>query len=112
MADATPENMPAHRFHILVALAGGDLHGSGIVRDALDQTAGALRIWPATLYGALDDLETAGLIRELGEDERPEGASLRRRYYRITRAGRTALGRETRRLAAMVGTAQERLGGA
>lgn len=99
-----------HRFHILVALAGRDLHGSGIVRDVLEQTDGALRLWPATLYGALDDLETDGMIQELTGDERPEGVSERRRYYRITQAGRRVLTREAARLVEMAGVAQRRLG--
>jgi len=47
MADRSQESLTAHRFHVLVALAGGDLHGSGIVRDVLTQTGGALHIWPA-----------------------------------------------------------------
>ena len=99
-----------HRFHILVALADRDLHGAGIVRDVLDRTGGELRLWPATLYGLLDELADGGLIRELEGDERPEGASARRRYYRITGEGRTALAREARELASLAGSARERLG--
>lgn len=104
------ERLSPHRFHILVALADRDLHGSGIVRDVLDQTDEALRLWPATLYGMLDELGTEGLIEELTGDERPPGVSERRRYYRITEAGRKALARETERLSALVGVAERRLG--
>ena len=103
------EPLSPHRFHILVALAGRDLHGSGIVRDVLDQTDRALRLWPATLYGLLDQLESDGLIAELTGDERPEGVSERRRYYRITREGRQALAAETARLSELVGVAERRL---
>lgn len=99
-----------HRFHILVALADRDLHGAGIVRDVLDRTDGELRLWPATLYGLLDELADDGLIRELAGGERPEGTSERRRYYRITGEGRAALADEARQLAALAGTARERLG--
>ena len=99
-----------HRFHILTALAGGDLHGSGVVRDILRRTDGQLRLWPATLYGTLDELAGEGLIQELDEDERPPGVSARRRYYRITSEGRAALASEAARLAAMAGTARRRLG--
>ena len=102
--------MTPHRFHILVALAGRDLHGSGIVRDVLAQTDGSLRLWPATLYGTLDELRDEGLIQELGDAERPEGSSQKRRYYRITRHGRAALEAEAARLASFVGTARRRLG--
>lgn len=103
------DTLTPHRFHILVALAGRDLHGSGIVRDVLDQTLGALRLWPATLYGTLDDLESDGWIAELADDERPEGVSGRRRYYRITPAGRAVLTQEAARLSAMAGVARQRL---
>ena len=111
MADST-EPISPHRFHILVALAGQDLHGSGIVRDVLDQTNGALRLWPATLYGTLDEMESAGHIEELKGTDRPEGVSERRRYYRITPTGRVVLTGEARRLAAMAGVAEQRLRGA
>jgi DNA-binding PadR family transcriptional regulator len=104
-----PGALTPHRFHILAALAACDLHGSGIVRDVLDQTDGALRLWPATLYGALDDLEGEGLIRELDDPERPDGTSHKRRYYRITRDGRAALAQEAERLRAVAGRAMERL---
>jgi DNA-binding PadR family transcriptional regulator len=103
------EPLSLHRFHILVALADRDLHGSGIVRDVLDQTDEALRLWPATLYGLLDELEGDGLIAELTGDERPAGVSERRRYYRITREGRQALAAEAARLSGLVSVAERRL---
>lgn len=107
---AAPEPLSPHRFHILVALADRALHGSGVVRDVLDQTDGALRLWPATLYGMLDELQGEGLIEEVTGDARPEGVSERRRYYRITRAGRRVLARETERLSGLVDVAERRLG--
>ncbi len=110
MGDAV-EPLSRHRFHILVALAGEDLHGSGIVRDVLGQTEGVLRLWPATLYGTLDEMESSGHIRELKGADRPAGVSERRRYYRITREGRRVLSTEAQRLAAMAGVAEQRLRG-
>ncbi len=107
---ADPDPLSPHRFHILVALADRELHGSGIVRDVLDQTGGALRLWPATLYGMLDELDADGLIEELTGDDRPEGVSERRRYYRITPPGRRALEGEIRRLVGLVDLAERRLG--
>lgn len=104
------ESLSRHRFHILVALADRDLHGSAIVRDVLAQTDGSLRLWPATLYGMLDELTADGLIVELTGDDRPEGVSERRRYYRITADGRSVLASEVARLAGLVGVAQRRLG--
>ena len=97
-------------FHVLMALAGEDLHGSGIARDVRGQTEGRVRLWPATLYRTLDELVEARLIRELAGAEHPDGESARRRYYRITPAGRDALAEEAARMAAWARTAHQRLG--
>ena len=102
--------MKSHAFHILVALAGQDRHGLAIARDVLDQTGGALRLWPATLYGTLEQLADEGMIEELGErGEHPRGESERKRYYRITRLGRSALAAEVRRLETIAREARTRL---
>jgi DNA-binding PadR family transcriptional regulator len=92
-------------FFILLSLADGDSHGSGIMRDVLELTGGELRLWPATLYGALDELLAEGFIQELGV---PEGESERKRYYGITAAGRRAAQAETRRLEQLVEVARTR----
>ncbi len=97
-------------FHVLVALAERDLHGAAIADDVLERTGGELRLWPATLYRALDELVEAGLVEELGDDERPEGESRRRRYYRVTRKGRVALAEEAGRLEALAHEVRARLG--
>lgn len=106
------EPLSPHRFHILTALADRDLHGSGIVRDVLTQTSDRLRLWPATLYGTLEELERDGLIQELRGADRPAGVSERRRYYRMTEAGQVVLQEETVRLGSLVAIAQNRLAGA
>jgi DNA-binding PadR family transcriptional regulator len=95
--------------HVLVALADGDLHGAAIARDVLDQTEGDLRLWPATLYRTLDEMASAGLIAELDEEERPDDASARLRYYRTTPLGRAELRAELERMESVVGTARRRL---
>ena len=96
-------------FHILASLAGEARHGLGIVRDVLDQTDGALQLWPATLYGALEQLADEGLIEELGEREHPVGESEKRRYYRLTRTGRAAMLAEVKRLEQLAAMARGRL---
>lgn len=97
------------RYHILLALSGGDLHGSGIVRAVEELTDGDLHLWPATLYGTLDLLAGEGLIEELSGARRPEGESEKRRYYRITQRGRAALSEETEQLARWVKAARQNL---
>ncbi|HUE76993.1 MAG TPA: helix-turn-helix transcriptional regulator, partial [Longimicrobiales bacterium] len=84
-------------------------HGSEIMRDVLGLTEGELTLWPATLYGSLEELSERGWIEELPASERPEAASDRQRIYRLTGAGRSALGEETRRLAGVVALARGRL---
>lgn len=97
------------RYHILLALSGGDLHGSGIVRIVLEQTEGELHLWPATLYGNLEILSQQGLIDELSGDARPAGESEKRRYYRITAKGAAALEAHTEQLERLVETARQNL---
>ena len=81
-------------FHILLALAEGPLHGYAIMQ-AVEQSAGAeLRMGPGTIYGSLQRMEEAGLLREVstrGDD--------RRRLFSLLPAGRRALEGEANRLA-------------
>ncbi len=86
--------------HILLALSGGELHGSGISRDIEARTSGAIRLGPGTLYEAIHRLEADGWIAEV-----PDTPG-RRRIYRITAAGRRALGHELLRLDEIVSFAR------
>jgi DNA-binding PadR family transcriptional regulator len=96
-------------FYILLALAGEDRHGLGIARDVLALSEGRMRLWPATLYGAIEDLADRGWIVELDEPRRPADESERKRYYRLTRAGRAVLTAETERMAEVVRVARGRI---
>ncbi len=99
--------MKPHWFYILLSLADGDRHGLAIARDVQSLSDGAVRLWPATLYGSLDDLRARKWIEDL--DEHPEAASERRRYYRLTRAGRTVLTDEAERLGRLARLARSRV---
>ena len=85
-------------FHILLALADGERHGYSIMQEIAEQTGGAVRIGPTTLYRSIKQMLAAGLISEV--DERPDPAldDERRRYYRLTLFGQQVAGAETRRL--------------
>lgn len=97
-------------FHILLALSGEPSHGSGIVRAVLEQTDGRTRLWPATLYGALEEMAAGGWIEELvGEDERPEGESEKKRFYRLTPQGAGLLEAEAKRLQRLATSALDQL---
>ena len=102
--------LPLHNnwFHILLSLAGAEQHGYGIMQEVLQRTNGAVRLWPATLYGSLKRLIGDGLIEE--SDERPvaELDDARRRYYRLTRLGRKVLELECERMQEMVRMVQKK----
>lgn len=89
-------------FHILLALAGGEQHGYGIMQEVLERTSGKVRLWPATLYGSLKRLIEAELIQESDERPAPEFDDARRRYYRLTAFGRQVLDAECDRLQELV----------
>lgn len=97
-----PQSMKARWYHILLSLAGGARHGLAIARDVRESSHGGIRLWPATLYGSLEELADLGWIEEIDDEDRRPDASERKRYYGITRSGRSALDTETQRLADLV----------
>ena len=93
--------------HILLSLAGEDLHGYAIMQEVARQSEGKYRLGPGTLYDNLQKLIQRKFVQELGRragDEDP-----RRRYYRLTSLGRRVLAAETERLAVVVREARSRL---
>jgi DNA-binding PadR family transcriptional regulator len=92
-------------YQILLALASGELHGYGIIKD-IEARSGEGSV-PSTgaLYLALQRLESSGLIEG---GRRAAGEDARRRNYRLTEAGREVAIEETARLARLVGAAHER----
>jgi len=90
-------------FHILVALADGPLHGYGIMQ-AVEATAGGdPPMGPGTIYGSLQRMEEAGLVREA-----PARADDRRRVFMLLPAGRRALAQEAERLSRLAALVRER----
>jgi DNA-binding PadR family transcriptional regulator len=96
-------------FYILLAVAPGPRYGTAIQDDARTLSDGAVRLWPATLYGSLEELVRLGWIEEVDDVERPDGGSGRERFYRITSVGRQTLEQECARLESMARTARGRL---
>jgi len=86
---------------ILIALADEDRHGYGILLEIEKRTAG-VRLGTGTLYTAIKRLLAKGLIEETEERPAPDLDDARRRYYRLTSAGRKAAREETGRLAGVV----------
>jgi DNA-binding PadR family transcriptional regulator len=88
-------------FAILFSLAAGEKHGYQIMKDARSPEGGGVRLGPGTLYGSIDRMLRDGLVEESGtsDDER-------RRYYRLTKVGQSALAVELERLDAAVKSAR------
>jgi DNA-binding PadR family transcriptional regulator len=98
--------LPVAVFHILVAVADRERHGYAIMQDIAARTDGALRLSPGTLYGSIKRMLQDGLIEEVDERPDPEHDDVRRRYYRITRFGRSVAAAESARLAKLLGQAR------
>jgi DNA-binding PadR family transcriptional regulator len=91
--------------HILLSLAGEDLHGYGIMQEVARQSDGRYKLGPGTLYDNLQKLIDRGLVREVGQRSGDE----RRRYYRLSTLGLSVLSAETDRLDGVVREAKLRM---
>jgi DNA-binding PadR family transcriptional regulator len=88
--------------YILISLSGGPKHGYAIMADI--ERISESPMGPGTLYGALARLERRGLVEALEVVDR-------RRPYRLTAVGATALEDQLRRLRSFVDTGLARLRG-
>jgi DNA-binding PadR family transcriptional regulator len=93
-------------FHVLVAIGPDERHGYGIMQEVARITNGATRLGPGGVYTTIRRLLDDGLIEE--SDARPDGEldDQRRRYYRLTNAGRRAVADEVARLESLVNAAR------
>ena len=82
--------------HILLALAGEDRHGYGIIKEVARQSAGHYKLGSGTLYGNLEKLMDRGLVNEA--TARSSKGEPARRYYRLTEFGRRVLEADLLRL--------------
>jgi DNA-binding PadR family transcriptional regulator len=86
---------------VLASLSDGPKHGYAIMQDVADSMG--VRLGAGTLYAVIARLEDRGLIE-------PGPAQDRRRPYRLTAAGATALAAESERMHRVASVARERLG--
>ena len=86
--------------HILLALAGEDLHGYGIMLEVARQSVGQYKLGPGTLYDNLRKLMTHRCVEEV--QKRAADDDPRRRDYRLTGLGRRVLAAEVARLEGVV----------
>jgi DNA-binding PadR family transcriptional regulator len=93
--------------HILLSLAGEELHGYAIMQEVQRQSEGKYRLGPGTLYDNLQKMIERRLVEDLGQkagDDDP-----RRRYYRLSTLGRGVLAAEIGRLDGVVREGKLRL---
>ena len=86
--------------HILLALAGEERHGYGIMQEVARQSEGQYKLGPGTLYDNLQKLMDQAIVEEA--PRRSADDDPRRRYYRLTGLGRRILTAEVARLEGVV----------
>ena len=98
-------------YHVLLALAGGPLHGYAITNTVAAESDGTVTPRAGSLYRVIARLTMAGLVTESsGARNAPPHPGHARRYYALTAAGRRALAGEAVRLKRSAAIAQKRLG--
>jgi DNA-binding PadR family transcriptional regulator len=95
-------------FHILLSVADQRRHGYAIQRDVLEQTNGAIMLWPAMLYRSLSALVELGLIAPV-DPPAEESPDERRQYYRITPVGRRRLVAEAEQMSEWAISARQKV---
>jgi len=95
-------------FLILLALAEGEAHGYGILKEVAEDTGGGVRLDPANLYRALRRLMKDGLVNESEKRPAADLGDERRRYYGLTELGALVARAEAERLRVLADVAVAR----
>lgn len=83
------ETLKGHLDGLILAVVEAEpAHGYAIIEELKRRSAGVFTLPEGTVYPALHRLEAGGLLASSWE----RGSGRRRRVYRLTRRGRTALG--------------------
>jgi DNA-binding PadR family transcriptional regulator len=113
MKSETAKNAPLSTatLNILLALAGGNLHGYGIIKEVARNSDGHYKLGPGTLYDNLKKLMDAGLVSPSSSSKRKSASTKEddRRFYTLTKEGKDALAAEVDRLQTVVTQARSRL---
>jgi DNA-binding PadR family transcriptional regulator len=104
MSRHLPGLLPQVSFSILLALSLKPRHGYELMQQVEHDSDGRIKLGPGALYGAIKQLVEEGLIEEISAEDGHD----RRRYYRLTEAGRDRLGAEVQYFAASVQLARDR----
>ncbi len=95
-------------FQALLALAEGERHGYGIMKEVEERSGGTVKLRTGTLYTLLARLLEEGLIAEAPLPDGAERGDERRKYYQLTPLGDEVLRAEARRLEALIGDARRK----
>jgi DNA-binding PadR family transcriptional regulator len=102
----TTEPLTPSVFQVLLSLADGDKHGYAILKDVDEQSGGEVRLSTGTLYGMIKRLLGEGMIEECRNRPPAEADDQRRRYYRLTEAGRSVAVVEAQRMEKLLARAR------
>ena len=97
-------------FYILLSLSIQDRHGYEILKDVTLSSAGRVKMGPGILYTTLKRLLESGLIVEVEGRTDADRDDSRRRYYRLSHQGRSALASELERMEQALKVARTRRG--
>jgi DNA-binding PadR family transcriptional regulator len=100
--EGSDEDVSGPALHILLALGPDAKHGYAVMQDIAARSGGRIRILPGTLYSTIRKMLAEGLVEECAPPKNAVSDDARRRYYRVTKAGRAAAQAETARLALLV----------
>ncbi len=103
-AELQPPLTPAV-FFILFALSDGEKHGYAIMQEVSKLSGDKFRMGPGTLYTTIQRLLDLDLIAETNASGADTG---RRRYYKLTRSGKSLFKMELSRMEALLRMAQTR----
>jgi DNA-binding PadR family transcriptional regulator len=93
-------------FQVLLALADGDRHGYGIIREVDRRTDGLMVLRTGTLYTVMKRLLELDLVEESDRRPAPDEDDERRKYYRLTAFGKAVAEAEAHRLEAVLDIAR------
>lgn len=88
--------------HVLLAIGPEERHGYAIMAEVTRISGQTIRMGPGTLYGTLKKLLAENLIEEIADASGTPDDQRRRRYYRLTVAGRSVVAREVNGLERMM----------
>jgi DNA-binding PadR family transcriptional regulator len=95
-------------FFILFALADGEKHGYAIMQSVSRISNSHFRMGPGTLYTTIQRLLDLDLIEETENAGGQSDHESRRRYYKLTRAGKTVLAADISRMESVVRLARDK----